>query len=200
MIQDILIIMSIASHDNGHLIFLTETQHLKIILPGIETGTARIQRVVVKLQQCMIFLCRLYDSFHINRISSVIRMPDNVDMGILHGTDQTLGVILPAARLNTGLVKTGDCHIHISQMRLFQIHRSIFIQNIQFHAQQQLQIPMLSGNHFQIMKIKIGTGSFHARCMLCDSIYFQSLILCLMNHLHHGIVRMTTGDGMSMQV
>ena len=107
------------------------------ILPGTSVAVSytHLQGALVKFQQYAVVLRRLHDSLIIDRIAAVIGMADNIDIGILHRMDISLGILLPGTGQDAGGMEAGDVQIQFPQGPVRQIHLPGSVQNIQFRAQ-----------------------------------------------------------------
>ena len=139
--------------------------------------------MIIQFQNLPIFFRPLNQCLIINLISPVIRMSDNIHIGILHHIQIAFCILQLRPRLHAWHMQTGDHHIHPLQRPLRQIHSSLRIQNIHLGPQKQLNPIHLPGHNFQILKIILMTGSRHSRRMLRNPQNLQSFLRSCLRHL-----------------
>ena len=192
--------MGITVHNHRYPIFFAVFQHDGIILYCILTVTVRVHGVIVQLQDFTVFSGALYKRLIVNLVSSVIRMSDDIDTRILHSIKIGLRILLSAAWSDAWNMKTCNDHVQLFQGILRQIHGSCRIQDVYLRTQKQLDPVHLTGHHFYILKVEFVAGSWHLRCMFCNSQKLKAFIGSRLRHLAKGTVCMPAGYSMCVQI
>ena len=142
---------------------------------------------------------RLHKHLIVKRESSVIRMSDNIDIGLLHRLHICPCILL--SRMPQPIARRMDARDHNIQITacLFrQIDVPVRIHDIDFRPEQKPDSAHLSWYYIQILKIKQPAGSRHLGRVLRDRKRLKSLRSRSLRHLPHGIVCMAAGQCMGM--
>ena len=106
--------------------------------------------------------------------TAVIRMPDNMNQGIFKRPQISAGILKRRAAVDTGLVQAGNGIVQGLQDALFQVHGSVIIHNIQFHAHHQPDAVKGPWQDFEINEMEGMAAAGHGRGMVGASKQGQS--------------------------
>ena len=193
--------MGIRPQNYHSFLFPALPQHLPAVLHGVQPETFRVQGRIIHLQKRPGLLRLPHQRLHIHRTPSVVGMPDDIHVRVLHRVHICLCHHFSGALSFIALgMHTGNGNIQLFQEFLREVHLPFLVEDIQFRPHKKLDSAHLSGYYTQILEIIDMACPRHLHRMVRDCKTPKPLFCRCRRHFLNGIVCMPAGKCMGMGV
>ena len=174
--------MGVAAEDGGHVVFLTETQKLEVVVACLSLLALGRKGMVVDLEQGVRLLGCKDKGFEVEFGGAVARVTDDVNLGVAYDIEHPLGVLSLGAALIAFLMDAGNGDVETVEVFVIEVETSLRVEDVDLAAHEDADAVHLTGNDEHVAEIDDGACALDAGAVFGDAQYLQSLVGCCLRH------------------
>ena len=127
-------------------------------------------------------------------------MADDPHLGLAHGAEQCIRVLLARTRPDAGIMQARDCIVETREQVLLEVYGARKIHDVELGTHDDIDAIGLGADDLEVAEIELMESAGHGRCMVGNADKLQAFFFSGSNHLAQGAVGMDTRNGMCMYV
>ena len=139
-------------------------------------------------------------SLVVNGEAPVVRMTDDLDCRIFHGTEVSRCVLRHGSAVIAWFMDAGNGVVQTVEVAWLEVNMAFIVDDIQFTAKDQLYAELFPRDYLKVDEIKRMAGTGNPRSVLGDAKKFYVFFRRGADHFLHGAVGVAAHDGMGMKI